>query len=134
MEIPFPEEYRIGNVFCMIVFDLDYENLEYGYRMDGPHDPIAGHRFDKNKILCDPYAKVIGGRDIWLQPPDNVNIYQHRARLAFEDFDREDNHPLDKPIEDLVVYEAHVRGFTRHPSAGLKHGGTFTTSGEKYRI
>ena len=41
-EIPFPDEFRIGNVFTMIVFDLDYENVEYGYRMDGPFDPQRG--------------------------------------------------------------------------------------------
>ncbi|NCC36424.1 MAG: glycogen debranching enzyme, partial [Chloroflexia bacterium] len=63
-EIPFPEEFRIGNVYAMVVFDLDYENIEYGYRMDGPFDPPVGHRFDQSKILLDPYAKAIGGRDV----------------------------------------------------------------------
>jgi glycogen operon protein len=125
VEIPFPEEFRIGNVYCMIVFDLDAENIEYGYHMDGPWDPAAGHRFDKNKILCDPYAKVIGGRDIWLQTPDWDNKYQYRARLAFEDFDWEKDRPLEIPTEDLVIYEMHVRSFTRHPSSRAKHPGTF---------
>ncbi|MDI6401359.1 hypothetical protein QLX67_05075, partial [Balneolaceae bacterium ANBcel3] len=46
-EIEFPEEFVIGNVYSMIVFDLDYENLEYGYRMDGPFEPENGHRFNK---------------------------------------------------------------------------------------
>ncbi len=59
VEIPFPDEFRIGNVWSMIVFDLDYENTEYGFRMDGPFDPDEGHRFDKTKILMDPYAKAI---------------------------------------------------------------------------
>ena len=69
-ELPFPEEYRIGDVYAMTVYGLDHETLEYGYRMDGPFDPRAGHRFDKNVVLLDPYAKVIGGRDIWGEAPD----------------------------------------------------------------
>jgi len=131
VEIPFPEGFRIGNVYCMIVFDLDVENIEYGYQIGGPWDPIVGHRFDKTKILCDPYAKAIGGRDVWLQPPDWDNIYQHRARLAFEDFDWEDDRQLEIPIEDTVIYETHVRSFTRHPSSGVKHPGTFAAIREK---
>jgi len=131
VEIPFPDEFRIGNVYCMIVFDLDVENIEYGYRMDGPWDPVVGHRFDKTKILCDPYAKAIGGRDVWLQEPDWNNIYQYRARLAFEDFDWEEDRHLEIPIEDLVIYEMHVRSFTRHPSSGVKHPGTFAAIREK---
>ena len=131
VEIPFPEEFRIGNVYCMIVFDLDVENIEYGYRFDGPWDPGAGHRFDRAKILCDPYAKAIGGRDVWLQQPDWNDVYQHRARLVFEDFDWEDDRPLETPIEDLVVYEMHVRSFTKHPSSRVKHPGTFAAIREK---
>ena len=130
-EIIFPEEFRIGNTYSMIVFDLDVESLEYGYRMDGPFNPNAGHRFDKTKILSDPYAKAIGGRDKWLAPPDWNNIYPHRSRLVFEDFDWETDMPLETPIEDLVIYEAHVRGFTKHESSGIKNKGTFAGIREK---
>jgi isoamylase len=130
-EIPFPEEFRIGNVFSMMVFDLDYENIEYGYRMEGPFDPQAGHRFDRNQVLLDPYAKIIGGRDVWGTPPNWDDVYQHRARLAPDDFDWEDDRPLEIPPEDLIVYEMHVRSFTRHPSAGVKHPGTFAAIREK---
>jgi isoamylase len=125
IEIPFPGEFRIGNVYAMVVFGLDYENTEYGYRMDGPFNPREGHRFDKTKILLDPYAKAIGGRDVWGQTPDWDDIYQHRARLVYDDFDWESDHPLETPIEDLVIYEMHVRSFTRHPSSHAKHPGTF---------
>ncbi|WP_242046068.1 MULTISPECIES: hypothetical protein [Calothrix] len=130
-EIPFPEEFRIGNVFCMVVFDLDYEEIEYGYRMDGPFDPKAGHWFDKSKILLDPYAKIIGGRDVWGVTPDWSDIYHHRARIAFDDFDWESERPLEIPPEDLIIYEMHVRSFTRHPSSGVKHPGTFAAIREK---
>ncbi|NDJ21797.1 glycogen debranching protein GlgX [Nostoc sp. B(2019)] len=130
-EIPFPEEFRIGNVFSMVVFELDYENLEYGYRMDGPFKPKEGHWFDPTKILLDPYAKIIGGRDIWGEKPDWYNMYHHRARLAFDDFDWEGERPLQIPTEDLIIYEMHVRSFTRHLSSGVKHPGTFAAIRDK---
>jgi isoamylase len=124
-EIPFPDDFRIGNVFTMVVFDLGYENVEYGFRMDGPFDAWSGQRFDSSRILLDPYAKVISGRDVWGKQPDWNNPYQHRARFVYDDFDWEGDHPLEIPLEDLVIYEAHVRSFTRHPSSGVKHPGTF---------
>ena len=125
MEIPFPDAFRIGHVFAMIVFDLDYDTTEYGYRLDGPFDPQTGHRFDKTKILLDPYARVISGQDVWGKAPNWDDCYRHRARLVFDDFDWGDDRPLEIPIEDLVVYEMHVRSFTRHPSSGVKFPGTF---------
>jgi isoamylase len=130
-EIPFPDEFRIGNVFCMVVFDLDYENVKYGYRMDGPFDAHAGHRFDRNKILLDPYAKGISGRDVWGQPPDWSDPFPHRGLLVYDDFDWEDDRALEIPAEDLVIYEMHVRSFTRHPSSGVKRPGTFVALREK---
>ena len=130
-EIPFPDEFRIGNVFAMVVFGLDYDNIEYGFRMDGPYDPRVGHRFDSTKILLDPYAKVIGGRDVWGGQPDWNDIYQHRSRIVFDDFDWQSDRPLETPIADLIIYEMHVRGFTRHPSSGVKHPGTFAGIREK---
>jgi len=131
VEIPFPKAFRIGNVYCMMVFGLDCENIEYGYRMDGPRDPGAGHRFDSTKILLDPYAKAIGGRDTWGAKPDWNDKFQYRGRLVFEDFDWEDDRALETPIEDLVIYEAHVRSFTRHPSSRVKFPGTFAALVEK---
>jgi isoamylase len=130
-EIPFPDEFRIGNVFAMVVFGLGYENIEYGFRMDGPYNPQEGHRFDPAKILLDPYAKVIGGRDLWRVQPDWNDIYQHRGRMVFDDFHWESDRPLEMPIEDMIIYEMHVRGFTRHPSSGVKHPGTFAGIREK---
>ncbi|MEO1378274.1 MAG: glycogen debranching protein GlgX, partial [Cyanobacteria bacterium J06635_10] len=131
VEIPFPKEFRIGNVYSMVVFDLDYENIEYGYRMDGPNNFAQGHWFDNSKILLDPYAKIIGGRDIWGVKPDWDDVYQHRAKITFEDFDWEDDCLLEIPSEDLIIYEMHVRSFTKHPSSTVKHPGTFAGIREK---
>ena len=125
VEIPFPDEFRIGNVYAMIVFGLDYENIEYGYRMEGPFDPSNGHWFDKSKILLDPYAKAIGGRDVWGVSPNWSDIYRYRGRLVFDDFDWDNDRPLEIPTENLVIYEMHVRGFTRHSSSEAKFPGTF---------
>jgi glycogen operon protein len=130
-EIPFPPECKIGDVFAMIVYDLDYEELEYGYRMDGPWDPKAGQLFDSKKVLLDPYAREIGGRDVWLSEPCDGEIYPHRARMPYEDFDWGHDRPINLPVQELVIYEMHVRGFTRHPSSGVRHPGTYEGMIEK---
>jgi glycogen operon protein len=125
VEIPFPDAYRIGNVYSMIVFDLDFENIEYGYRMEGPFRPEDGQRFDSTKILLDPYARAIGGRDTWRGDPNWDDVYHHRGRLVLDDFDWEGDRPLEYHPEDLIIYEAHVRSFTAHPSSKVKVRGTF---------
>src|SRR5262245_49279322 len=130
-EIPFPESFRVGNVFAMTVFDLDYDTLEYGYRMEGAFDPEGGHRFDPSRVLLDPYAKSVGGREVWGAGPCGERCCQHRGRLVFEDFDWAGDRPLETPIENLVIYEMHVRGFTRHPASGVRFPGTFAGIREK---
>ena len=131
VEIPFYEEFRIGNVYTMTVFDLDYENIEYGYRMDGPNNPREGYAFDKNKVLLDPYAKAIGGREHWLKEPDWSRQFQHRGRIIFDDFDWGNDKALEIPMEDLIIYEAHVRSLTKHTSSKVKYPGTFAAIREK---
>ncbi len=130
IEIPFPEEFRIGHVFTMQVFGLNYEQIDYGFRLDGPYAPHEGHRFNADKVLLDPYAKLISGRDVW----GNGSIegdYQHRARIPPSDYDWGKDRPPNIPIEDLIIYEMHVRGFTRHPSSEAKYPGTFAGIREK---
>jgi isoamylase len=128
---PFWGDFRIGNVFSMIVFDLSVEEIEYGFRMGAAGYPKVErgqpgfHRFDPHQIVLDPYARAIGGRDTWEVKPDWNNVFQYRGRIAYEDFDWESDRPLEIPAEDLVIYEMHVRGFTRHPSSNVKHSGTF---------
>jgi isoamylase len=131
-EIDIPKEYRIGSVFPVIVKGLDWQNLEYGFRMDGPSEPEQGHRFNRDFVLLDPYAKSVGGREVWGTTPNYDNIYQHRARIIPpDDFDWGLDRPLETPIEDLIIYELHVRGFTRHPSSGVQFPGTYDSMREK---
>ncbi|MFD5795924.1 glycogen debranching protein GlgX [Streptomyces diastatochromogenes] len=130
-ELEFPPEFRIGSVYAMTVFDLDAENLEYGFRADGPFDPRAGDRFDAGKVLSDPYARLVSGRDVWGREPDWDDVYPYRAKVLEDDFDWGDDTPLGIPTEDLVIYETHVRGFTRHPSSGVSAPGTYAGLREK---
>ena len=130
-ELPFPPEFRIGDVFCMIVFDLDVEEIEYGYRMDGPADPMHRHRFDRTKILSDPYSRLLSGRNVWGAEPDWTAPYPHRARIAFDDFDWQGDRNPRIPLADLIIYELHVRSFTQHPSSNVRHRGTFAGLAEK---
>ncbi len=123
--IPFPEEFKIGDVYAMVVFNLDYETVEYGYRMDGKFEPGEGFWFNKEKILLDPYAKAISGRNVWGEEPDYSNQFQHRGRIIYDDFDWEGDRPLEIPMQDLIIYEMHVRSFTMNPSSEAKYPGTF---------
>ena len=128
-EIPFLREFRIGDVFAMTVFDLDVDGLEYGFRMEGPNNPRAGHRFDSSHVLLDPAAHAVRGRDLWGQTADVRR--PSRAVLAPQDFDWQGDQQLGLPMEDLVIYEMHVRGFTRSPSSAVKLAGSFGGMREK---
>lgn len=130
--IPFEDGYRVGHVFSMIVYDLDYENTEYGYVFDGPHDVAAGHRFDPTKIVLDPYAKLVSGRDVWGEgAPPGRGPQPFRGGILQGDFDWQGDRPLEIPMADLIIYEAHVRGMTAHPSSGVKYPGTFAALRER---
>jgi isoamylase len=125
VEIPFLPEFRRGHVWAMKVFDINPEEIEYGYRMSGPYQPRLGHRYNPRDILLDPYARAIGGRGVWGDPPDWDDPYPYRAQISEDDFDWDDDFPPNIAIQDLVIYEMHVRGFTQHPSSNVRHPGTF---------
>lgn len=125
VEIPLPPDFRVGNVFAINVFDIDAETLEYGFRFEGPDG--FGNRFDPSAIVSDPYAKLLSGRDEWGKETYRPDVYPFRSRLMFEDFDWEGDRPPAIDFEDLVIYEMHVRGFTKHFSANVleQEAGTF---------
>ena len=125
--LPFPEEYRIGDVYSMIVFGLNIEEFEYAYRIDGPWEPEKGLRFDKNAILLDPYARAVTGQSVWGRHQEK----NYHARVVKDIFDWGNTPQSKKELSELVIYELHVRGFTRHPSSGVSHKGTFAGLKEK---
>lgn len=121
--IPFPEHYKIGNVYSMIVFKLHIEEFEYAYRLDGPYEPEKGHIFDKSRYLLDPYAKAVTGQSVWGTSVQQGKNY--KARVVKDDFDWRNSFQPCIPMEDLIIYEMHVRGFTKHESSRTRHPGTF---------
>lgn len=127
--LPFPKHYRIGGVYSMFVFGLDIFDFEYAYRVDGPYEPKKGLIFDRSKPLLDPYAKAVTGQSVWGEQPNQDHEY--RARVVVNDFDWGDHVDPVRPIEDLIIYELHVRGFTKDPSSNVAHPGTFEGIREK---
>ena len=129
--IDLPKSFRIGDVFSIMVFDIDYEEITYGYKMDGPYEPENGHWFNKDKILLDSYAKAVSGRNVWGEKPDWGDKFPYRGRIIFDDFDWQGDTPLERDMQDMIIYETHVRGFTKHSSSTVKYGGTFAGLMEK---
>ncbi|MCR4908615.1 MAG: glycogen debranching protein GlgX [Lachnospiraceae bacterium] len=125
VEIPFPEAFRIGNVYTMMVYGINTETTEYGYRFDGPCVPEKGLLFDNSRILLDPYARSVSGRSVWGRKPDYSDIFSHRGQIIREDYIWEGDKPLEIRQCDLVIYEMHVRSFTAHKSSESKYPGTF---------
>ncbi|MCR5587319.1 MAG: glycogen debranching protein GlgX [Lachnospiraceae bacterium] len=131
VEIPFLDSFKIGNVYTMLVYGIDVETTEYGYRFDGEYDPKNGLWFDKSKIVLDPYAKAVGGRTVWGRERDLSKEFVHRGQIIREDYDWEgDTFPLHEQ-NDLCIYEMHVRSFTRDESSNVRYKGTFSGIVEK---
>lgn len=127
--LKFPDNYKIGKVYSMIVFGLDITQFEYAYRLDGPYQPEKGLIFDKTQYLLDPYAKAVTGQSIWGR--ESAEGSHYRARVVRCDFDWGNKKHAPLPMQDLIIYELHVRGFTQHGSSGVQHPGTFAGLLEK---
>ncbi len=102
----------------------------YAFRIDGPSSVEAGHRFNRNKVLIDPYAmgntKSVWNRaDAW-GPQDNLTTSMRSIVIDTTGYDWEDDQPLKRPMEETIIYEVHVGGFTRASSSGVAHPGTFS--------
>jgi glycogen operon protein len=107
----------------------------YAFRVDGPYDPAAGHRFNSNKVLIGPYAhgiaKTLWNRADAVGPDDNLATSMRCAVVDPAAYNWEGDRPLRHPMHESIIYELHVGGFTRSPSASVRHPGTFSAVIEK---
>jgi glycogen operon protein len=96
----------------------------YGWRAVGPFDPARGLRFDGEKVLLDPYGRAVAippgyRREAAARPGDNAASAMKSAVADLATYDWEGDQPPRRPFTETVIYELHVRGFTRHPSSGV---------------
>lgn len=124
-KLKFPDSYRIGNTYSMFVFGLKIEEFEYAYQLDGPYDRAKGLLFDKNNILLDPYARAVTGQRNWGERPEGGKKSVYHARVVENNYDWGNMTQLGHSLEDLVIYETHVRGFTKDKSSGVSAKGTY---------
>jgi glycogen operon protein len=107
----------------------------YAFRADGPWDPAAGHRFNRNKVLVDPYA-FGNSNDLWVRgeachAEDNVATSMRSVVIDPTAYDWEGDAPLNRPMRETVIYEMHVGGFTKASGSGVSAPGTFRGVVEK---
>ena len=147
-EIPLdPRLNRTGDVWHVHVPRAGPGTL-YLYRVDGPYAPEAGHRFNRNKLLLDPYVKAVTGNFTWnfadaagfdRRSPKKDLSFSTSSDIAgmpkgiviSDDFDWRRDRPLNRPLRFSVIYETHVRSLTMHPGSGVSHPGTFRGVVEK---
>jgi isoamylase len=110
--------------------------MYYAYRLDGPQDlDQTGNRFNKNKIIIDPYARSITTA-LWSRadatgPQDNLHSSMRAAIIDTAKYDWEGDQPLKRPLNETIIYEVHIAGLTRSFSSGSSHPGTFAGVIEK---
>jgi glycogen operon protein len=130
-EIPLdPVANKTGDVWHVFVHNLA-PGVLYGYRVNGPFAPRAGHRFSPRAILVDPYARAFSGGHPWGARGEERNRPAHLGKIVADDFDWENDVPPATPLAQTVIYELHLRGYTRHSSSGVQHPGTFLGLCEK---
>lgn len=110
----------------------------YGYRVRGPYEPDKGMRFDPAKVLLDPYGRGVVvprnySRDAASREGDNAAAAMKSVVVDTRKYNWEGDTPIKRPSSRTIIYEMHVRGFTRHPSSGVseKTRGTYAGLIEK---
>jgi glycogen operon protein len=122
-----PATDRWGDIWSLFVPGLSTDQL-YHFQADGPFDPSQGYRFNPHTRLIDPYARALAGRflpatDGIIRPPKCVVVDDH--------FDWKGDRHLKRPLSETIIYEMHVRGFTRNPSSEAHYPGTYAGVVEK---
>ncbi|TYL61189.1 glycogen debranching protein GlgX [Agathobacter rectalis] len=123
--IPFPDSYKIGDTYSMLVYDIKPDEFEYAFSFDGPYEPAKGLLFNEENVLLDPYSRAVTGQRKWGEKPEGGKDFEYRARVVKSSFDWGNIKQLEQPFEDLVIYEIHVRGYTKDKSSGVSAPGTF---------
>ncbi|MCU0847426.1 MAG: glycogen debranching protein GlgX [Spirochaetes bacterium] len=141
-----PEKNKTGDIWHILVEGIKDGQL-YGYRVDGQYNPAEGFRFNGNKLLVDPYSRSVSGRPEWNL--DEARGYDHESPLEDLSFSETDSSqhvpksivtgyrpsnedkPLNLPLNESVIYELHLKGYTVHGSSGVKNGGTYAGLTEK---
>ncbi|MBQ8199702.1 MAG: hypothetical protein IJZ76_09805 [Lachnospiraceae bacterium] len=118
MRIPFCEKYRIGTLYCVRLEGIRVKKFTYEFFLD-------------DQVFCDPYAKVIAGREKWGKALGEKTSPRAAFCMDETSFDWEDDRPLCRDYEDTILYSLHMRGFTKHSSSGVKQKGTFEGLTEK---
>ena len=116
-----PDLNRWGDVWSIFVPGLGAGQL-YHFQADGPFDPDQGHRFDGKARLIDPYAKALAGD--FLLAGDGVTR-PPKCVVIDDEFDWRGDRHLRRDLSETIIYELHVRGFTRSKTSGVKHPGTY---------
>ncbi|NQT60771.1 MAG: glycogen debranching protein GlgX [Bacteroidetes bacterium] len=136
-----PIQNKTGDVWHIRVEGIE-EGTSYLYRVDGPYEPEKGHRFNRYKVLLDPFAKALTASYIWdlsksrgydwNSPNKDLSFSEYddiknmpKSIVISDDFDWQGDRPLNFPLRHSIIYEIHVCGLTRHNSSGVKHPGTF---------
>ncbi len=127
-----PKNHRYGDIWCAFVEGLR-PGQGYALRMEGPWDPSRGLRFDPSKILVDPYARAVAGPYTMESGPYADSSLPNAPRNVVVDCGCSPVWTTRPrvPWEETIIYELHVRGFTKHPSSGIRHPGTFRGLAEK---
>ncbi len=125
-EIPLdPELHKTGEVWHILLIGLPSDQLDYGFKIAGPNE-VSGNLFNPKKIVIDPYAKGLNTGHQWGHAELNQEEWEPRGKVILEDpFDWQGAKSPKIPLEELVIYEMHVRSFTQHASAKTKNPGTF---------
>jgi len=132
-----PAANRTYHYWHVFVPELEVGQI-YGYRVRGPHEPSKGCRFDPSKVLLDPYGRAVVvptsyNRAAAHEEGDNAATAMKSVVVDPSAYDWEGDIPLHRSSSQTIVYEMHVRGFTKHPSSGLPEAtrGTYTGVIEK---
>lgn len=130
-ELPVPEEFRTGANYALKVLGQEPADLEYGYKFTGSYDESKGLLFEAQKVLMDPYGKAVTGHDQWGKLDYETSSYPLRSCIVESEYAWEEDKPLERPLEESIIYETHVRSFTQHASSGVEQPGTYAGLKEK---